>query len=74
MSIKEALPGLLHNCSLEWQPITTAPYDVDLEVAVVDGAEIHALVFPCRRNLQRWINARSEASVQIHPTHWRKWE
>jgi len=58
---------------MEWQPITTAPYGVDLEVAVVDGDVIYALVFPCRRNVHGWVNAKSGATVQIHPTHWRKW-
>ena len=32
-----------------WQPITTAPLNRDLELAVVDKDEPHALVFPCRR-------------------------
>ena len=29
-----------------WQPISTAPYERDLELAVMDKDEPHALVFP----------------------------
>ena len=40
-----------------WQPISTAPYERDLELAVMDKDEPHALVFPCRRVAGGWINA-----------------
>jgi hypothetical protein len=33
-----------------WRSITTAPFDLDLELAVLDATdEYGALVFPCRR-------------------------
>jgi len=31
-----------------WQPIRIAPFDIDLELAVIDGDGPHTLVFPCR--------------------------
>jgi hypothetical protein len=58
---------------MEWQGISTAPFDRDLELAVIDATGIHTLVFPCRRALRRWINATTSASIDVHPTHWREW-
>lgn len=50
-----------------------APYDRDLELAVIDYDGVHALVFPCRRVLHGWINADTRTSVEVRPTHWRDW-
>ena len=60
--------------SMEWQLITTAPFDRDLELAVIEGGEVSALVFPCRRVLRGWVKAKTSASVNVHPTHWREWD
>ncbi|MCH4559160.1 hypothetical protein [Mesorhizobium jarvisii] len=57
-----------------WQPISTAPFDRDLELAVVDKDGPHALVFPCRRVLTGWIKSATKDRVDISPTHWRIWE
>lgn len=65
---------LLDDRLRRWQPIANAPYGVELQVAVIEDDRMHALVFPCRRNVHGWLNAKSGASVQIHPTHWRQWE
>jgi hypothetical protein len=46
-----------------WQPISSAPYDFDLELAVIDEDGSHALVFPCR---VIW-------RISVRPTHWRPW-
>lgn len=56
-----------------WQPIGTAPFDRDLELAVIDRDGPHALVFPCRRVLSGWVNAETKARIDILPTHWREW-
>ncbi|HUI14960.1 MAG TPA: hypothetical protein VL048_15995 [Xanthobacteraceae bacterium] len=56
-----------------WQPINTAPYDRDLELAVIDFGEPHALVFACRRVLNGWINAETKSRIEVQPTHWREW-
>ena len=56
-----------------WQPISGAPFDRDLELAVVDKDEHHALVFPCRRIAGGWMNAGSKKWIDVSPTHWREW-
>jgi hypothetical protein len=39
----------------------------------MDKFEIHALVFPVRKNGTEWIDASTNERVDIEPTHWRKW-
>jgi hypothetical protein len=56
-----------------WHPITTAPYERDLELAVIETDGPHALVFPCRRVLGGWINAHTSERIEVRPTHWRPW-
>ena len=57
-----------------WQPASTAPFDRDLELAVIDSAGTHALVFPCRRILGGWMNATTKKRIDnLQPTHWREW-
>jgi hypothetical protein len=57
----------------KWHPVSTAPFDRDLELAVADQSDFHALVFRCRRVHQGWINGDSGKRLDIHPTHWRDW-
>jgi hypothetical protein len=40
-----------------WQPISTAPFDRDLELAIIDKGALQALVFACRRLPSGWIDA-----------------
>jgi hypothetical protein len=56
-----------------WQPISSAPLDRDLELAVIDIDGPHALVFPCQRILGGWINAQTKQRLDVRPTHWREW-
>lgn len=56
-----------------WHPITTAPSDRDIELAVLDLDGPHALVFPCRRIAAGWMNAQSGERLDVRPTHWREW-
>jgi hypothetical protein len=58
---------------MQWAPITSAPSDRDLELAVIDYAGTHALLFACRRILGGWINALTKRRVEVDPTHWREW-
>jgi len=59
---------------MEWKPISSAPFDRDLELAVFDtGGEVHALVFPCRSVLSSWIDAETKQRIDVSPTHWREW-
>ena len=48
---------------MQWQPINTAPFDRDLELAVLDRDAMHALVFPCRRSVGTWINAQTKRHI-----------
>lgn len=56
-----------------WRPISSAPFDQDLELAVIDSDGPHALVFACRRILGGWINATTKSRIDVQPTHWREW-
>lgn len=56
-----------------WQPIVSAPYDRDLELAVLDAEGAHALVFPCRRIAGGWITTTDRRWLDVRPTHWREW-
>jgi hypothetical protein len=57
----------------DWQTTTTAPFDRDLELAVIDCTSTYALAFPCHRVLHGWVNAKTHSPVNVHPTHWREW-
>jgi hypothetical protein len=57
-----------------WQNVSTAPFDRDLELAVIDGDGPHVLVFPCRRILSGWMKVETKERLDVHPTHWRDWQ
>ncbi len=59
---------------MTWEPISTAPLDRDLELAVMDRDGAHALIFPCRRSLGGWINTQTGKAIDVRPTHWREWD
>jgi hypothetical protein len=56
-----------------WRPISSAPLEQDIELSVIEGNEVHALVFPCRRTARGWFNASVKSAVLVRPTHWRPW-
>jgi hypothetical protein len=56
-----------------WQPISLAPFDRNLELAVINYQGTHALVFPCRRILGGWLKSEINERVDVRPTHWREW-
>jgi hypothetical protein len=58
---------------MNWNIITAAPFDRDLELAVMDFEGAHALVFPCRRILDGWVTSDTRRRIEVHPTHWREW-
>jgi hypothetical protein len=59
---------------MEWQPIATAPFGRDLELAAISNAAgMQALVFPCRRVLDGWVKVETGTLVNVFPTHWREW-
>jgi hypothetical protein len=58
---------------MEWNLIDTAPFDRDLELAVIDSEGAYALSFPCRRTEDGWIEVETERLLYIRPSHWRDW-
>jgi hypothetical protein len=54
--------------------VTSAPFDRDLELAVIDDDGSHSLVFPCHRILCGWLDAETKQQIDVHPTHWREWQ
>ncbi len=60
--------------SEHWLPIATAPFDRELELAVIDYDGVHALAFPCRRILGGWIKSETKERLDVHPSHWCEWK
>jgi hypothetical protein len=58
---------------MPWNEIVSVPGERDLEVAVINGAGIHPVAFPCRYQDGIWINANTRRPIEINPTHWREW-
>ncbi len=56
-----------------WEPVSIAPFDRDLELAVINYYGVHALAFACRRILGGWIKAETKERIDVRPTHWREW-
>jgi len=56
-----------------WQDASTAPFDRDIELAVINKDGVHSLVFPCRRVVGGWIDAETKAVLELRPSHWRTW-
>jgi hypothetical protein len=59
---------------MEWKLISTAPFDRELELAVIDQEGPHALAFACRRAGGGWIDAKTRRIIEVDPTHWRDWD
>jgi len=75
MQVREPSVVPSDSFAMEWKSIATVPFDRDLELAVIDYDGPHALVFPCRRDLNGWINAETKKRIEdLRPTHWREWQ
>jgi hypothetical protein len=57
----------------EWHPISTAPFDRNLQLSVIEREEVYPLVFPCRRTDSGWVHASTREPVFVNPSHWREW-
>lgn len=57
----------------EWSPVAGAPFDRNLEIAVIKGVTPHTVAFPCRRILGGWMDAETSERLKVQPTHWREW-
>ena len=58
----------------EWRPISTAPFDRDIEIAYINYEGTHSLVFPCRRILDGWMKAETRERIEVRPSHWREYK
>jgi hypothetical protein len=57
---------------MDWKAIDTAPFDRDVELAVIDAAGVHELAFPCRRVFGGWVNAQTKKRLYyLLSAHWR---
>lgn len=57
-----------------WHPISTAPYNQELELRIRDNGQIVTLQFPClRTNEEAWINVDLGTQIRIEPVEWRAW-
>jgi hypothetical protein len=55
---------------IAWLKVETAPFNCDLEVAVINPKSTHVLEFPCRRIFGGgWVDATSREMVEVYPTH-----
>ena len=66
-------PLALIKSDRDWQPISNAPFNRNLELSVINYDGTHALVFPCRRILGGWMKAEAKVRIDVQPTHWRRW-
>jgi hypothetical protein len=64
---------VVDDATMEWNLIDTAPFDHDLELAVIDSEGAHALSFPCRRIEGGWIEVETKKRLYMRPSHWRNW-
>lgn len=68
-------PNTFQDSAHAWRDASTAPFDRDLELAVIDADGLHALVFPCRRIVGGWMHADTrERLTRLEPSHWREWQ
>jgi hypothetical protein len=66
---------LLHRHLAHWRPISTAPYNQDLEIRTLSENGSVAIPFPCRRtNASDWINTDLGTRVYMRPVRWRIWQ
>jgi hypothetical protein len=60
---------------MEWKLIDSAPFERDLELAIIDSWGTQVVAFPCRRFTDNgWLDAETNKQIYyIRPTHWRDW-
>jgi hypothetical protein len=59
--------------SRNWHPISTAPFNHDLEVRVADDHAVRVIPFPCRQTTDGWINTDLGVHIDMEPSEWRDW-
>jgi hypothetical protein len=61
------LSRLLRN---EWREISSAPFDREIELAIIDR-DIHVSRSPRLRHGDGWLDAETLRPVEVTATHWR---
>jgi hypothetical protein len=58
---------------MEWKPIITAPFDRDLELAIIDydGTRARVSMSPFSPRLDQYRTKK--LLDNLRPTHWREW-
>jgi hypothetical protein len=57
-----------------WRPISTAPYNQELELRTTESGQIVTLEYPClQTNEGVWINVDLGTQIRIEPVEWRAW-
>jgi hypothetical protein len=54
----------------EWREIASAPFDREIEVAIIDE-EIGVLSSSCLRHGNGWLDAETLRPIELTATHWR---
>jgi hypothetical protein len=76
-SLSTAIPFMTGRCCwvlmADWRPISEVPDDRPLWLRVIDRTGERRLGFPCRWTASGWVNAVTNTSVTLHPTHWQPW-
>lgn len=55
---------------VEWREIATAPFDREIELAVIDG-DVGVLEGSCIRHGDGWLDAETLRPMTVAATHWR---
>jgi hypothetical protein len=64
-----------HQRVSRWRPVSTAPYNRDLELRVAEDGSVATVPFPCRHtNKDEWINVDLGVPLKIQPIEWRAWQ
>lgn len=64
-----------HHNWAHWHPISTAPYNRELELRIIENGKVVAIEFPClRSNTEAWINVDLGTEIKLRPVEWRVWQ
>ncbi len=57
----------------DWHSISTAPFNRDLKLCIIEDGRKYVLPFPCRQTRGGWLNGDLDVHLQVSPTEWRRW-
>src|SRR5260370_36794134 len=56
-----------------WHCISTAPFNRDLQLCVLEGNRKYLVPFPCRLTRNGWLNSDLDVRLDLNPIEWRCW-